>query len=460
MSHSPARRAARRPRAVVVTALAALTALTAAGCAGPSVGAAGGSDEASAEAVDWSQVEPAKEITWWSNHPGVSQEVEQQLIDDFKAESGISVKLVTAGADYDEVAQRFQAASQTDDLPDLVIASDVWWFRYHLNDQIMPVDDVMEFLDADAADFQPALYSDYEYEGQHWAVPYARSTPLFYYNKDLWEAAGLPDRGPETWAELEEWDASLKKEVPEKGSTFGLSTGPSWGAWWFENMIWGQGGAYSDGFELTLDTPEAIAGGQFVHDLFHKSGVATLSADDAMADFSSGLIASTIGSTGSLKGALDAAKFEVGTAYLPDGPQGGGTPTGGTGLAIPSSKTPEEQLAAAMFLEFLTNTENTATFSQATGYMPVRTSAVESDTMKATYEETPQFRTAVDQLADKARKQDDVRVFVPGADALLNDALEQIIIEGADPAEAFETVTPRIETAYTENVEPYLDAQD
>lgn len=460
MSHSPARRAARRPRAAVVTALAALTALTAAGCAGPSVGATGGSDEASAEAVDWSQVEPAKEITWWSNHPGASQEVEQQLIDDFKAESGISVKLVTAGADYDEVAQRFQAASQTDDLPDLVIASDVWWFRYHLNDQIMPVDDVMEFLDADAADFQPALYSDYEYEGQHWAVPYARSTPLFYYNKDLWEAAGLPDRGPETWAELEEWDASLKKEVPEKGSTFGLSTGPSWGAWWFENMIWGQGGAYSDGFELTLDTPEAIAGGQFVHDLFHKSGVATLSADDAMADFSSGLIASTIGSTGSLKGALDAAKFEVGTAYLPDGPQGGGTPTGGTGLAIPSSKTPEEQLAAAMFLEFLTNTENTATFSQATGYMPVRTSAVESDTMKATYEETPQFRTAVDQLADKARKQDDVRVFVPGADALLNDALEQIIIEGADPATAFESVTPRIETAYTENVEPYLDAQD
>ncbi|MFJ3407619.1 ABC transporter substrate-binding protein [Promicromonospora sp. NPDC090134] len=460
MSHSPARRAARRPRAAVVTALAALTALTAAGCAGPSVGAAGGSDEASAEAVDWSQVEPAQEITWWSNHPGASQEVEQQLIDDFKAETGISVKLVTAGADYDEVAQRFQAASQTDDLPDLVIASDVWWFRYHLNDQIMPVDDVMEFLDADAADFQPALYSDYEYEGQHWAVPYARSTPLFYYNKDLWEAAGLPDRGPETWAELEEWDASLKKEVPEKGSTFGLSTGPSWGAWWFENMIWGQGGAYSDGFELTLDTPEAIAGGQFVHDLFHKSGVATLSADDAMADFSSGLIASTIGSTGSLKGALDAAKFEVGTAYLPDGPQGGGTPTGGTGLAIPSSKTPEEQLAAAMFLQFLTNTENTATFSQSTGYMPVRTSAVESDTMKATYEETPQFRTAVDQLADKARKQDDVRVFVPGADALLNDALEQIIIEGADPATAFESVTPRIETAYTENVEPYLAAQD
>ncbi|OLT54650.1 ABC transporter substrate-binding protein [Cellulosimicrobium sp. CUA-896] len=453
MSHRPTRRASRRTAAAALTAVAALT-VTA--CAGPSVGSSGDAEEATEEAVDWSSVEPASEITWWSNHPGQSQEIEQQVIDAFEAETDISVELVTAGANYDEVAQRFQAASQTDEMPDLVIASDVWWFRYHLNDQIMPLDDVMEHLDADADDFQPALYADYEYEGQHWAVPYARSTPLFYYNKDMWTAAGLPDRGPETWAELEEWNASLSAQVPEGGSTFGLSTGPSWGAWWFENMIWAQGGAYSDGFDLTLDTEESLAGGQFLHDLFHESGVATLSADDAMADFASGLIASTIGSTGSLKGALDAASFEVGTAYLPDGPAGGGTPTGGTGVAISSSSTPEEQLAAAMFLEFLTSTENTATFSQGTGYMPVRTSAVESDTMTTIYEQTPQFRTAVDQLADKARIQDDVRVFVPGADALLNDAIEQIVIEGTDPATAFESVAPQIERAYEENVEPYL----
>lgn len=452
MSHSLSRR--RRP--AVVGALAAVAALAVTACAGPSVGAESTATE-KADAVDWSQVEPASEITWWSNHPGQSQAVEEELIKRFNVEHPeITVNLVTAGANYDEVAQRFQAASQTDELPDLVIASDVWWFRYHLNDQIMPLDDVFEHLDADADDFNPALYGDYEYDDQHWAAPYARSTPLFYYNKDMWAAAGLPDRGPKTWDELQEWSTALQGQVPQGGSALGLSTGPSWGAWWFENMIWGQGGAYSDGFDLTLDSKESVEGGQFLSDLFHSSGVATLSADDAMKDFSAGLIASTIGSTGSLKGALDAAPFEVGTAYLPDGPDGGGTPTGGTGLAIPSSRSPEQQLAAAMFLQFITNTENTAYFSQNTGYMPVRTSAVESDTMKALYEQTPQFRTAVDQLADKARSQDDVRVFVPGADALLNEAIEKIVIEGTDPKTAFEAVTPQLETAYRENVEPYL----
>ncbi|WP_147793830.1 ABC transporter substrate-binding protein [Cellulomonas sp. Y8] len=453
MSH-PRRR---RRSTVAIAAAVAGTTLALTACGGPST-AASSDESAAAEATDWSQVEPASEITWWSNHPGQSQAVEEQLIADFEAENpDIKVNLVTAGANYDEVAQRFQAASQTDEKPDLVIASDVWWFRYHLNDQIMPLDDVFEAIDADADDFQQGLYGDYEYEGQHWAAPYARSTPLFYYNKDMWAAAGLPDAGPESWEQLEEWSTALEAQVPAEGSPFGLSLGTSWSAWWFENMIWGQGGEYSDEFDVTLDSEESLAGGEFLRGLFHgDDAIATVSADDSMADFASGLIASTIGSTGSLKGALDAASFEVGTAYLPDGPAGGGTPTGGTGLAISSSSTPEKQLAAAMFLEFLTNTENTATFSQATGYMPVRTSAVESDTMKAVYEQYPQFRTAVDQLAEKARPQDYIRVFVPGADALLTDAIEQIVLEGTDPAEAFGSVTPQIETAYTENVEPYL----
>lgn len=456
MFHRTARN--RRPSTLALGALAAVGALTLTACTAPSV--AGDDPSASGEAaadVDWSQVEPASEITWWSNHPGASKAVEEELIARFEEEHPeISVNLVTAGANYDEVAQRFQAASQTDELPDLVIASDVWWFRYHLNDQIMPLDDVFEHLEADTDDFVPALYGDYEYDGQHWAAPYARSTPLFYYNKDMWAAAGLPDRGPETWEEFASWTGQLQPQLPADSAPLGMSVGTSWSAWWFENMIWGHGGQYSDEWETTLDTPEALEAGAFVRDLFHgEQPVATVS-EDATVDFASGTVAATIGSTGSLKGILDSATFEVGTAYLPDGPAGGGTPTGGTGLAIPSSRTPEEQLAAAMFLQFLTDTDQTAYFSQNTGYMPVRTSAVESDTMKAVYEQAPQFRTAVDQLADKARSQDWIRVFVPGADAILTEGLEQIVLNGTDPAEAFESITPKIETAYRENVEPYL----
>ena len=121
------------PLAALVGGSAALAA-----CGGPAVGQAGGA--ATDEAIDWKGVTAAKEITWWSNHPGTSKDLESELINRFKEETGIQVTLVTAGANYDEVAQKFQASSGSSNIPDLVIASDVWWFRYMINGQILPLD--------------------------------------------------------------------------------------------------------------------------------------------------------------------------------------------------------------------------------------------------------------------------------------------------------------------------------
>lgn len=429
--------------------------LTLAACSGPSVT----EDTArakTASTIDWSTITPASEITWWSNHPGASKAIEEELIARFaKVHPEITVKHVTAGANYDEVAQRFQAASSTSSLPDLVISSDVWWFRYFLNGQIMALDDVFAHLEVDTADFNTTLYSDYEFDSQHWAAPYARSTPLFYYNRDLWAAAGLPDRGPETWAELEEWAPKLAALLPADGAPLGLDTGTSWAGWWMENIIWGQGGAYSADWTVTLDTPEAEAAGEFVRALFNDSKVAGLGTDTS-ADFAAGIFGSMVGSTGSLKGLLEAATFNLGTSFLPDGPKGSGVPTGGTGLAIPASRTPEQQLAAAMFLAFITDADNTAYFSQNTGYVPVRTSAQEGAIMTEIYRTTPQFRTAIDQLETKTRTQDWVRVFVPGGDQIITEGIEQMVLKNVPAATAWASITPRLQKAFQENVEPYL----
>ncbi|GAA4417200.1 ABC transporter substrate-binding protein [Georgenia halophila] len=427
-----------------------------AACGGPALGGADAPEEPAAS-TDWSGVEPATEITFWSNHPGNTKELEEEYIAAFEEEHGISVRLVTAGANYDEVAQRFQAAAGTDEIPELVIASDVWWFRYMVNGQIIPVDDVFSHLEVDTADYVETLYSDYVYSGQHFAAPYARSTPLFYYNKDLWSQAGLPDRGPQTWEELQEWSTALRDVVPADGAPLGNGIGPSWSAWWFSNIIWGQGGAMSEEWDVTLDTPEALTAGNFVRDMYNGENAFASFGSDTNADFAGGLYASMIASTGSLAGLLEAAPFELGTAYLPDGPVSGpNVPTGGTGVAVAADKTPEQQLAAAMFLKFLTATDNTARFSQTTGYMPVRTSAIEGDIMSALYEETPQFLTSVNQLQEKTRTQDYVRVFTPGGDQILTDGLERIVLNGDSAEDVFPNVTSELERAYADNVEPYL----
>lgn len=423
-----------------------------AACGGPSTAGTGGAVETAG--TDWGSITPADRITWWSNHPGASKPIEEELIRRFTAETGIEVDLVTAGANYDEVAQRFQASAGTNNVPDLVGASDVWWFRYMINGQILPVDDVAAHLGIDTADYNTGLYNDYEFNGSHWAFPYARSTPLFYYNRTLFKAAGLPDRAPKTWDEYNSWAPDL---AAANGGAVPMALGSdtSWSAWWFCNIMWGLGGQYSKEWTLTLDDPKTLEAGEFLRRMIHRDQTVAVSAADYVADFTAGVSSCTIASTGSLSGILEAAKFDVGTGFLPEGPAGPGCPTGGTGIAIAAEKSPEQQLAAAMFLQFIGEPEQTAYFSANTGYMPVRTSAADSAEMQAVYAKAPQFRTAVDQLAT-TRVQDWARSFVPSGDQHLTTALEKIMLQDTPAADAFAAASDAIAKSFEQNVEPYL----
>lgn len=450
MSPSPRIPALSRRGFLQLGALLGGTAALAA-CGGPSISTSGGAAQSD---VDWSGVQPASKITWWSNHPGSSVAVEQEFVRRFQEQNpGITVELVTAGKDYDEVAQRFQAASGTDNVPDLVGASDVWWFRYMINGQIIPLEGLAAHLQIDTADYNRTLYDDYAFDDRHWALPYARSTPLFYYNKSIWQRAGLPDRAPQTWDEFDAWAPALQQTLG--AVPLGLGKGPSWTAWWFCNMLWGRGGAYSDQWTPTLDRPEALGAGEYLRAMVNDRRTAAVSAADYVADFSAGVSACTMASTGSLTAIMDQARFEVGTGFLPEGPAGPACPTGGTGIAIASDKPPEQQLAAAMFLKFLGEPDQTAYFSSNTGYVPVRTSATTGSTMGAVYAERPQFRTAVDQLAT-TRVQDWARAFVPSGDQYLTAALEQIMLQNADPATAFASASADITASYEQNVARYL----
>jgi sn-glycerol 3-phosphate transport system substrate-binding protein len=135
------------------------------------------------------------------------------------------------------------AAIAAKQVPDLVMLSDVWWFKYALAKAITPLNDLLAFEKVDVADFQSSLIDDYKYNNSQWALPFARSTPLFYYNKRLWSAAGLPDRGPDTWAEFETWAPKLQEKLGSSDKfPFSLVKGDSYIAWTFQNIMWGQGG--------------------------------------------------------------------------------------------------------------------------------------------------------------------------------------------------------------------------
>ncbi|MDR6435583.1 sn-glycerol 3-phosphate transport system substrate-binding protein [Paenarthrobacter nicotinovorans] len=423
-----------------------------AACGGPSTaGPAGVVDTAG---IDFSGVKPAASIDFWTNHPGKSQDVEKAIIEKFHAKfPEIKVNLVTAGANYEEIAQKFQTsqAAKTG-LPALVVLSDVWWFRYFSNGSIIPLDGLVKQLDIKIDDFQKSLVDDYKYDDKQWALPYGRSTPLFYYNKDHFKAAGIPDRAPATWQEFAEWAPKLKATSGAQYAYIYPALA-GYAGWTLQNNLWGWGGSWSKDWDITCDSAESVAALQWAQDSIYKGAWAGVSSKEAADDFAAGITSSTISSTGSLLGVLKAAKFNVGVGFLPGGPEvaSGVCPTGGAGLGIPSGVTKEEQLAAATFLKFMTEPENTAAFSAATGYMPTRLSA----DMSAVLAATPQIKTAMDQLS-VTKVQDNARVFLPGADQEMAKAAAKILTQQGDVKATMTELKKTLEGIYTKDVQPKL----
>ncbi|MGP0222314.1 ABC transporter substrate-binding protein [Paenarthrobacter sp. NCHU4564] len=432
--------------------------LTLAACGGPST--TGGGSNNTAEAADWSKLKPASSISFMSSHPGKSRDTELKLIEAFqKAQPGITVNLITGGANYEEVAQKFQTAQAGTDIPDVVVASDVWWFRYAVSGAILPIDGLLKAVKASTSDYVAGLISDYKHDNKQWAVPYARSTPLFYFNKDHFQAAGVPERAPETWEEFAGWAPRIKTANAVSSGYQNAYQYPAiagYAGWTLQNVLWGFGGAWSKEWDIIADSEASVKAMQWVQDSIVKDSWAGVSSKNAITDLQAGAVSATISSSADLAATLKAAKeanMRIGVGFLPGGSvsQSPVCPTGGSGLVIASKTSPERQLAAALFATFATNAQSTATLSAATGYAPV----AEAADIASILAETPEFKTVVDQLK-VTRTQDYARTYLPGGDQEIAKAATRIMNEKADVKATLTELKGTLQSIYTKDVKPKL----
>lgn len=419
--------------------------VTAAGCAGSGGGNSDAGGGGGAEGA-------TDTITFWSNHPGNSKATEEQLIETFQNESGLKVNLVDGGKNYEEVAQKLNAALTGNDVPDVVVVSDVTWFNFALNDQLTPLDDLFAEAGVDTSTYVDALLGDYVLEDKTYGLPFARSTPLFYYNKQIWEQAGLPDRGPENWDEFLDWAPRIQEAIGDGKHAIAMYDGSNYLDWTMQNMVWNEGGAYSEEWDATFTSAGTIAGIEKLKQI-NDEGYLVVSAD-SITEFGSGLAACAMASTGSLKAATENARFPFGTAFLPGAQADSSCPTGGAGLAIPAKISDERKLNALKFIDSLTSTQGTAIFAQATGYMPVRKNAREAEEVRAYLAETPQAGTAIDQL-EFTRPQDNARVFVPNGGTRIGGALDKVL-SGQDVRETMEQLQTETQQIIDSQLKPKL----
>ncbi len=334
---------------------------------------------------------------WHSMSSGYGLEFIEDIGDEFnEMQDDIEVNIVYSGG-YQETLEGAQAALAAGDPPNVSMFEQSRGAAFVDAEAVLSLEPFFEEDDSvDLDDFFPELMATSTYEGTVYGIPYNTSTPLLYYNKEMFEEAGL-EGPPEDWDEILEYSQILQDEL----GVYGIDFYP-WG-WLFEAWT-GQAGARvlnEDLTEFTLNSPEAVEAMEFTQDLVHEYGVATYgSGAEGYDNFFGENLAMTQRSTAALESNRESADFDMGVAITPAGPAGHYVPFGGGNFFMFDTGTEEEQQASWEFLKFIIEAENWAEFAASTGYMAAHEEAYNHEILQERFEEVPEARLTYDQIED------------------------------------------------------------
>lgn len=379
-------------------------------------------------------------VVFWTSWGGRNGKALTELVAKFnESQDDVYVEAQFQGG-YDDTAQKIAAALIARQTPDIGVFSEVTWERFYLNDALEPLDGY--FTDGFGPDvYEPKLFAEGVLKGRSWWVPFARSTPMFYFNRDAFAKAGLPDRAPRTWSELREWGTAIGAIQSGGRALRSLALPKIDGDWTFQGVVWQFGGAYSDGLDITIDQDGAIAAAEWQRRMIHDDGFGYMSSS-AMTDFANGLSATVQDSTGGLRSAMDNASFTVGAGFVPS-EVAAGVATGGGGLGVMRNATAERKQAAAVFLAFLARPENAAWWTMQTGYLPAVTAARQDPALRKLIAEEPNYGVSIAQLP-RARQQDAIRLYGRNSNVAIYTGLQKIYADNADAGETFRSVAGRL----------------
>lgn len=411
--------------------------------------------------ADASEVD-GTEISFWHSMGGVNGQAIDTLVKKFNDENeyGITVKAQYQG-EYDDSLNKLKSAQIGNMGADLVQVYEIGSRFMIESGWITPMQQMIDADSYDLSQIEPNLAAYYTIDNQLYSMPFNSSTPIMYYNKEMFEKAGITEI-PDS---LEGIEAVGEKLLNEGGAGQVISLGIY--GWFFEQFIGKQGLEYANNGNGRTEPATAVAfdengaaeniltAWKSLYDKGYAPNVGK-GGDAGLADFSAGKSAITLGSTASLKQILQDVngKFEVGTAYFPKvkSTDEGGVSIGGASLWALNNNDPKKTRATWEFVKFLISPESQAYWNAQTGYFPVTTAAQEEPVFKENVEKYPQFQTAIDQLHDSSPEYVGALLSVfPEARATVESEIENLLNGNAD----VEKTVKNMADAINKSIEEY-----
>jgi sn-glycerol 3-phosphate transport system substrate-binding protein len=391
------------------------------------------------------------EIQWWHAMSGELGKQLERLAADFNASQSEYRIVPSYKGNYTETVTASIFAFRSRSQPAIVQVNEIATATMMAaRGAIYPV---FELMREQAEPFSPSAYlpavTGYyaDVAGNMLSFPFNASTPILYYNKDLFRAAGLdPEVPPKTWPEI----GAAAKRLRAAGAACGLTT--SWPSWInvenfsaFHNLPMS---TRANGFggldaEFTFNNPVTVrhiaqlAEWQTTK-VFDYSG----RGQSAEPRFQKGECAIFIGSSATRADILANSKFGIGYGMLPYWPDVAGAPQntiiGGATLWVLRDRPRAEYAGIAKFFAFLSKPEVQAAWHQNTGYLPVTRAAFDLTRAQGFYDRNPGTAISIEQVTMKPPTENSRGVRL-GSFVLIRDAIEdelELVFAGKKSAQA------------------------
>lgn len=367
------------------------------------------------------EVDEPVDVTLWFGLSAPLEDSLESLANDFNDSQDRVRVSIQNQTDYENTIDNYFNLG-VDERPELLLAPEFVVQAFAESETFVPMQACMDASDFATDEFLPRALDAYSYNDVQWALPFNVSSPVLFYNKLAFEAAGLdPEAPPLTFDEMR----SVSQQIVDSGAaTYGLvvDVGRDSAAGRFEQWFGrssvpfvdngnGRDGratealfANETGVEILTYLRDMNVDGLSFNVGENAGGIPAFLkiADPQEAG------AMTVSTSAAISQVLDALEqglgndltgADIGVGFLPGPTDQPAAQVGGASLWIPADKGDVAAAAAWAFADYLVQAQAQSTWAAETGYVPIRTDALELDPVKSLYEDDPRFKVSFDQLA-------------------------------------------------------------